>query len=325
MKTAYRGIRLSKANKVRLEQINSIIEEYRKEGYVLTLRQLYYQLVSRDIIPNQQKEYKKLSKLLGEGRMAGYVDWEAIEDRMRKVEKPSCWDTPMDILETAVRQYRRDNMENQPCRIEVWVEKDALSGVLERVTSQYGIGLQVQRGYGSITALKNAYDRVVEDGRKFYILYLGDHDPSGLDMLRDIENRIFEFWWGDNQGADEPCPQDFINSDFYPEFADKFEIVPIALTSEQIKQYSPPPNPAKMTDPRSSNYVDEHGNTSYEVDALPPKVLNRILRDSIIGLMDLDEYQLSLDRQKAEKWLMKEAISKIDFTVDTKQSDDEEE
>lgn len=323
MKTAYRKIRLSPANKVRLGEINSIIEEYRLDGYVLTLRQLYYQLVSRDIIPNQQKEYKNLSKLLGEGRMAGYVDWEAIEDRMRKVEKPSCWDTPMDILQTAVRQYRRDNMENQPCRIEVWVEKDALSGVLERVTSKYGIGLQVQRGYGSITALKNAYERVIEDDRKFHILYLGDHDPSGLDMLRDIENRIFEFWWGDNQGSDEPCPKNFMDSPCYPEFADRFEIVPIALTSAQIKQYSPPPNPAKMTDPRSGNYVDEHGNTSYEVDALPPKVLNRILTDAITDLMDLDEYDRSLERQKAEKWVMKEAISKMDFGSG-KRSDEEE-
>ncbi len=315
MKIAYRAMRLSKANKVRLGEINGIIEEYREQGYVLTLRQLYYQLVSRDIIPNEQKEYKKLGKLLGEGRMSGHVDWDAIEDRLRTVEKPSSWDSPADILQTACNQYRRDNMEKQPNRIEVWVEKDALSGVLERVTRKYGIGLQVQRGYGSITALKNAYDRMKDGDGKFFILYLGDHDPSGIDMIRDIGQRIFGFWWGDNMGADVPCPSDYSVPATYGKFKRQFEIIPIALTAEQIKQYDPPKNPAKLTDSRSSKYVDEHGASSYEVDALRPEVLNKILTTAIEDLMDMDLFHESIARQKAEKWVMKEAVSKIDFSI----------
>ena len=312
MKVAYRNIRLSKENKVRLAQINTIIDEYAADGYVLTLRQLYYQLVSRDIIPNQQKEYSKLSKILGEGRMAGIVDWSAIEDRLRSLEKPACWDSPKDILETAVRQYRRDNMERQINRIEVWVEKDAISRVLERITRKYGIGLQVQRGYGSITALRAAYERVVSDEGRFHLLYLGDHDPSGLDMIRDIEKRIFEFWWGENMDfTEEECPKDFRECYEYDLFRQLFVITPIALTAEQVRQYNPPPNPAKLTDPRSSDYVQEHGDTSYEVDALKPEVLNQILEDAILELIDVEKFNESLERQRIEKEAMKKAIDNL--------------
>jgi len=313
MKVAYRNIHLSKANKVRLGEINAIIDEYAAGGYVLTLRQLYYQLVSRDIIPNEQKEYAKLSKLLGEGRMAGIVDWSAIEDRLRSLEKPACWDSPKDILETAVRQYRRDNMERQINRIEVWVEKDALSGVLERITRKYGIGLQVQRGYGSITALRAAYERVVSDEGRFHLLYLGDHDPSGLDMIRDIEKRIFEFWWGENMDfTEEECPKDFRECYEYDLFRQIFQITPIALTAEQVRLYKPPTNPAKMKDPRSSEYVQKHGRVSYEVDALKPEVLNQILEDAILELIDVDRFNDSLERQRIEKEAMKKAIDSID-------------
>lgn len=328
MKVAYRRIHLAPKNRQRLAEINTIIDEYRKQGYTLTLRQLYYQLVSRDIIPNQQKEYAKLSRLLGEGRMAGIVDWSAIEDRLRSLEKPGYWDSPLEILQMAARQFRRNNQEGQSNRIEVWVEKDALSGVLSRVTQKYGIGIQVNRGYGSITALRDAFERFLYSTvqgkcEKFYILYLGDHDPSGLDMIRDIEARIFEFWYGVTQNFhEEPCPKDFKESYEYEQFSKIFEIVPVALTASQIAQYNPPPNPAKMADPRSGKYVDEHGKTSYEVDALKPEVLNQILTDAITDRIDLDKYRLSLGRQSIERTAAIRAVDSID--LDDYKSDEEE-
>lgn len=318
MKIQYRKIRMSAANKTMLARINGIIQEYAKQGYKLTLRQLYYQLVSRNVIANQQKEYAKLSRLLGEGRMAGIVDWGAIVDRLRELEKPGSWASTWDILDTAVRAYRRDNMEGQGNAIEVWVEKDSLSDVLARVTTKYGVGLQVNRGYASITAMHEAYHRfknaIEEDGaEKFHILYLGDHDPSGQDMIRDIEKRFFEFWWGDNvsNGEDEEDalfdlsfpenPDTWEHHPEYDQFRAIFEITPVALTPAQIKRYSPPPNPAKMTDPRSEKFVSEHGRTSYEVDALPPQVLNQILTASIEELVDLDLFNDSVNRQEDER------------------------
>lgn len=152
-KIAYRDIHLSKANLLRLDEINKIIIEYQRQGYRLTLRQLYYQLVSRDVIPNNTKEYGKLSNLLKEGRMAGIVDWDAIEDRLRKPDRPPCWENPTEILDACISQYRCDRMKGQPTYMEVWVEKDALSGVLKRVTEEYGINIIVNRGYSSATAM----------------------------------------------------------------------------------------------------------------------------------------------------------------------------
>lgn len=141
-------LKLSKSNIVMLERVNSILEEYVEEGYVLTLRQLYYQLVSRDVIPNNDKEYAKLSNILKNGRMAGIVDWSSIEDRVR-VPKIPYWvrDTRHAIRDT-IEQYRIDRMQYQEKTIEIWVEKDALSNILYRVSEKYHIRLMVNRVSG---------------------------------------------------------------------------------------------------------------------------------------------------------------------------------
>ena len=197
MKQEFRQkLHLSPKNRELLETINEIIEEYAMEGYTLTLRQLYYQLVSRDVIPNKQSEYAKLSTLLVKGRMAGFVDWEAIEDRIR-VPYREYWVTGVEgAIKDTIDQYKLDRQEGQDFYIELWVEKDALSGVLKRVTNHYHIKLMVNRGYSSCTAMHDAYERFVEklaEGKKVVLLYLGDHDPSGLDMDRDIKSRLKEF------------------------------------------------------------------------------------------------------------------------------------
>lgn len=199
-KIKFRDIRMNKANKARLEVVNGIIEEYQDQGYILTLRQLYYQLVSRDIIPNLQKEYAKLSSLLKEGRMAGVVDWDAIEDRLRKPSSPASFDSPEDILNAAINQYALPRQEGQEVYLEVWVEKDALSGVLRRVTEKYHIPILVNRGYSSVSAMFDSYQRfkrAYKGNQSVKVLYLGDFDPSGVDMIRDIRSRVIEFIMGD--------------------------------------------------------------------------------------------------------------------------------
>ena len=153
-------LHLNKKNIAKLEVINNIIEEYKEEGYKLTLRQLYYQLVSRDIIPNTDPDYKKIGKLLKEGRMAGVVDWDAIEDRTRVPFVPY-WVTDIDdAINDTISQYRLDRQSDQDIYIELWVEKDALSGVLKRVTSHYHINLMVNRGYSSCSAMYEAFKRL---------------------------------------------------------------------------------------------------------------------------------------------------------------------
>ncbi len=338
-KIKFRKVRLSVANKLRLETINTIIEEYQNEGYKLTLRQLYYQLVSRNIIPNKLAEYSKLSTLLKEGRMGGIVDWDAIEDRLRQPYTPSSFDSPKDIIEAAMYQYQLPRMKGQDNYIEVWVEKDALSGVLKRVTKQYHIPILVNRGYSSASAMYDAYNRFergLSNAEKIIIFYLGDFDPSGMDMIRDVKDRIKEFFAGsdyiqskwdaletkeqkcyfevyiEKRDVNEELLQELGRDDFFKEwFEQTFSIIPIALTKEQIKQYNPPPNPAKSTDPRAKDFIAKHGATSWEVDALPPNVLNKLLEDSIKEKIDIELYQGICDRESNDKKKLKSLMKQL--------------
>lgn len=281
MKQFYRRAALSARNKELLEIINDIIEEYVNQGYRLTLRQLYYQLVSRDIIPNKDTEYKKIGHLLKEGRMSGIVDWDAIEDRLRVPQRPYWALNLKDAINDTISQYRLDRQNEQPYNLLVIVEKDALSGVLRPITNKYMIPLLVNRGYGSCTVMHDLYDRFQIDYRPGKILYLGDHDPSGIDMIRDIRERIEEFGY-------------------------YIDIEPIALTYSQVESYTPPPNPAKIKDPRAKNYISQFGGVSWEVDALTPDTLSKILQKSIESNMDMGAFESILKKEEEGKKQLKE-------------------
>ena len=351
MKQEFRQeLRLNKKNKEQLDTINSIIDEYAEEGYTLTLRQLYYQLVSRDIIPNMQSEYAKLSTLLVKGRMAGVVDWDAIEDRIRVPNIPYSVDDIKNAIQDTIDQYRLNRQDGQDVYIELWVEKDALSGVLKRITHHYHINLMVNRGYSSCTAMHDAYERFVDkliEGKKVVILYLGDHDPSGLDMVRDITERTKEFLINSNElqekyfdldhekmsevadalrdeyehDDDEDLYSQDPNGEYgnmfdcgkafaYDIFLKNVEVRQIGLTTEQVKLYAPPPNPAKITDPRAKKYIEEFGNTSWEVDALNPKILHSLVREGVEGLIDMKLFKEKLKQEEKDKKSMKKAFIK---------------
>jgi len=267
-----------------IERCNAIIDEYNRQGFRLTLRQLYYQLVSRDVIPNTPREYGKLSALLTNARLAGLVDWEAIEDRVRVPRKASEFAGMQDLVETAIRAYRLDRWAGQEYYVELWVEKDALAGVLRPIADKFHITLMVNRGYSSITAMYEAAERIKDKPQPGKtILYLGDHDPSGEDMVRDVQDRLDRF------GAD--C-----------------SVIKIGLTMAQVRKYNPPPNPAKMSDARAAKYVAEHGSQSWEVDALPPQELTRIITAALNKLTDWDMMNAVIAREDADKeWLRKTA------------------
>jgi hypothetical protein len=263
-------LRLSKSNVEMLNRINDILEEYVNDGYTLTLRQLYYQLVSRDIIPNNDKEYAKLSNILKAGRMAGIVDWSSIEDRVRVPKLPYWVQDVKEAIKDTIQQYRIDRMKGQERKIEIWVEKDALSNVLYRVSEKYHIRLMVNRGYSSVSAMYEAYNRLDSND---IILYFGDHDPSGMDMIRDVRERL-------------------------QEFGIYVEVQPIALTMDQIREFNPPPNPAKITDPRAKWYIEKYGKTSWELDALPPRELIRLAENAVESIIDIDLYNDMLEEEK---------------------------
>ncbi len=263
---------------------NQIVADYQAQGLKLTLRQLYYQFVARNAIPNQERTYKSLGNLLSDARLAGLVDWDAIEDRVRIPHLPPEFRDLAQLVDAALYSYRLPRWAGQDYYVELWVEKDAISGVLAPIASEYHITLMVNRGYSSQSAMYEASQsfmvKETERGRltdrQCILLYLGDHDPSGEDMVRDIQDRLNMF------GAN-------------------VEVIKIALTMEQVGQYNPPPNPAKLSDSRAQGYIDKHGALSWEVDALPPNVLHQIVRDAISERLDTDKMDEIKHRESEDK------------------------
>jgi len=252
-----------------IKQCNVIVVEYAAQGFVLTLRQLYYQLVSRDIIPNRQSEYKRVGSIVNDARLAGLIDWSAIEDRTRNLRSISHWSDPAELISACADQFRHDKWRDQPYRPEVWIEKDALVGVIEGVCQELDVPFFSCRGYTSQSEMWGAAMRMVKHSRnkqKPYVIHLGDHDPSGQDMSRDIEARLSMFL------AHHLGPLGTVG------------FKRIALNMDQVKEYDPPPNPAKLTDSRATGYIAEHGDESWELDALEPTVLAGLIRDSIVAL-----------------------------------------
>jgi hypothetical protein len=264
-----------------IDQANTIIAAYQEQGFTLTLRQLYYQFVSRDLIANRQSEYKRLGSVINDARLAGRLDWDAIEDRTRNVRRHSFWSSPANIIESAASGYAEDLWQGQDCRIEVWIEKDALIGVVEPVCARYRIPYFACRGYSSQSeqyAAGKRFKRQIQRGVTPVVLHLGDHDPSGMDMTRDNADRLAMFA---REGV---------------------EVRRLALNWDQIQQYGPPPNPAKETDSRSGPYIERFGDKSWELDALEPTVIDQLIEDAVEEHLDRDAWDEALaeeDRNKA--------------------------
>lgn len=183
-----------------LDLVGGIVQQYQRQGFTLSLRQLYYQLVTQNVIPNSEREYKRLGDIVRDGRRAGLIDWEAIEDRGRFLRSRSHWSEPSDIVKSAARSFAIDKWATQDVRPEVWVEKDALVGVIEPVCDLLCVPFFACRGYASETALWEAAQRLmvhVEAEQTPVVFHLGDHDPSGIDMTRDIRDRLQLFGAGE--------------------------------------------------------------------------------------------------------------------------------
>src|SRR5882672_9999430 len=176
-----------------IDKINEILLDYEAQGYDLSLRQLYYQLVSRNIVPNTERSYKNVGNLVSDARLAGLVDWSMIRDRGRNMVANTHWNSPAEIVRSAALQFRVDRWEDQPNYVEVMVEKQALEGVLEPVCSEMDVPFTANKGYSSSSAMYEASKRFLRqsrEGKTLFIIYLGDHDPSGIDMTRDVRDRL---------------------------------------------------------------------------------------------------------------------------------------
>lgn len=308
-----------------------IVTRYQSQGLRMTLRQLYYQLVTTNTIKNEEKQYKRLSAILSDARLMGLLDWSAIEDRIRRPQVPLEFTDLDHRIQVALDNYRLPRWADQPRYCELWVEKDALSGVLAPLASEYHVPLMVNRGYSSQSAMYDSskrfleaafgekkvpyvsledyfqrmedpadkkkgkgvsnvfmldHDKLPKQKKELYLLYLGDHDPSGEDMVRDIEERLSMYG----------C---------------ELVVKKVALTMDQVEEHDPPPNPAKMTDPRAAEYVDKHGATSWEVDALPPDVLDATIRAELDEIVDKELMDEVIEREEKDKALLQDAVKSL--------------
>ena len=252
-----------------VDAANEIIAFYTEEGYRLTLRQLYYQFVARGLISNTEKSYGKIGSVVNEARLAGLIDWDEIEDRTRNLKSISHWKNPSNIIEVAANQFRIDKWAEQDYRVEVWVEKEALAGIVESVCEGLDVAFFSCRGYVSQSEMWVASQRLEQyygEGQTPVIIHLGDHDPSGIDMTRDIDARL-ELFIGSTVTVNR-----------------------IALNFDQIKAFNPPPNPAKVTDTRFQSYRLKYGDESWELDALEPRVLSDLIEKTILSYRDEEKW-----------------------------------
>jgi hypothetical protein len=284
----------------------ALCDEYEAAGYDLTLRQLYYQFIARDLFgadwidreynaknnlpantKNTEKNYKKLGVLISDARLAGLIDWDMIKDRGRETVVNTHWDEPSDAIRSVSRWYRRDLWENQPNHVEIMCEKQALENILEPVARRYDIPFTSNKGYSSSSTMYEVGSRLAQIrdnyGKEIFVIYYGDHDPSGLDMGRDVKERLELFSRG------------------------SVEVIRVALNMDQVEEYSPPENPAKTTDTRAKDYIEKYGRSSWELDALEPRILESLAEVAIENLRDDDIYERDAERQARET----EAISNL--------------
>lgn len=290
-KIAYISKRFNSKARERIEQANQIIAEYQAAGFDLTLRQLYYQFVARDLIPNTMKSYKALGNVINDARLAGLIDWEAIEDRTRSLRKRSHWDDPSGVIESAAASYGLDLWEDQDERVEVWIEKDALVGVIERVCTELDVPYFSCRGYTSQSELWRAARRQISYGKPTTVIHLGDHDPSGKDMTRDIQDRLRLF------GADATIER-------------------IALNMDQVRKWKLPPNPAKITDSRFAAYEAEFGSESWELDALDPTKIEKMIRTAVEAHLDRERFDDREQQQEDDRKLLNKCSNEWDSVKD---------
>lgn len=288
MKQAFIEKRFNKKSAEIIEQANVIIEEYSRQDLILTIRQLYYQFVGRGLLDNTQANYKRIVNIMNDARLAGLVDWQAIEDRTRNVVSLSTWENPASIVESAVYSYRTDKWLNQEYHVEVWIEKEALTGVISQICKQVEVPYFACRGYVSQSEMYSSARRLAYLDKPCIVLHLGDHDPSGIDMTRDNDDRL-----------------DLLSGN-----AD-ITIKRIALNMPQIKKYSPPPNPTKLTDSRATGYLETYGKSSWELDALSPTVLRNLIKKEVAKYRDDEQWETDLESQEKDRVSLENALSDL--------------
>jgi hypothetical protein len=258
-----------------VESIRASLYEVLAADHPMTVRQVFYRLVSQGAIAKTETEYKATAgRLLTEMRVSGEIPFAWIADNTRWQRKPQTYGSLEQALQRTAETYRRSLWDELPVYVEVWLEKDALAGVLYQVTAAWDVPLMVTRGYPSLSFMHGAAEYIRECGKPTHIYYVGDHDPSGVDIPRNVEARLREF---------APLAE--------------IHFKRVAVTSAQITHWGLPTRPTKATDSRSARFAGE----SVEVDAIPAQQLRALVERCITQHVDGATLEALRESEAAER------------------------
>jgi hypothetical protein len=280
-----RPIKRPRRTRAEIETICDWMYNLVAADHPMTVRQLFYRLVSEQVIEKTESEYNgTVGRLLTKMRREGVLPYEWIADNTRWMRKPQTHSSLHAALEESVEFYRRALWNDQNAYVEVWLEKDALAGVLLEETAAYDVPLMVTRGYSSLTFLHSAAEAIAEQNKPAYLYYFGDHDPSGVDIPRNVEQRLREL---------------------APDAEIVFERV--AVNPDQIREWNLPTRPTKKSDSRSRNFTGG----SVEVDAIPPAQLRQLAKDRIESHIDQRILQRTMRIEKAERETLARIVEQV--------------
>jgi len=258
----------------------------------MTVRQLFYRLVSAGSITNSIGEYRKVSRLITKARRDERCPYEYLVDRSRPTYSPNVFEDCAAYADVISKAYRKDHWELQPRHVEVWCEKDAVIGSIEGTTNQLGISVRVARGFMSATRVNDIAEDLARILKPCTVLFLGDHDPSGHCIEESAQKavlaRLVEI-------SDKDLP---------------FEMVRLAIHKADIKAFHLPPLRVKDTDPRADEYRRKFGGQCVELDALPPSALRRRIQTAVEARRDERAWRRSVDIEKVELASIVETVSK---------------
>jgi hypothetical protein len=276
--TAYgsRPIKRRRRTKAEMMEIREAIYIALDTDHPQTIRQLFYRLTVEGVIAKTEAEYKTVVRLTGEMRRAGLLPFEWIADSTRWMRKPRTFDSLEAALQITAQTYRRSLWAESSDYVEIWIEKEALAGVVVDVTNEFDVPLMVTRGYPSLSFVQSAAEAMNARSQFTYVYYLGDHDPSGVDISRKLEEDLHEFTFGIS------------------------EFERIAVTPAQIEAWQLPSRPTKTTDTRAKRFRGE----SVELDAIPAPELRELVRGPIESHVDHHQLEVLRTAESEERRLL---------------------
>lgn len=284
----------AEVNKRRL-QFYDLVAEMRP----MTVRQLFYQATVRELVPKTEAGYKQVAIDTAIMRRAGELPYEWLADHTRWQRKPTTYRSPQEALRRIALLYRKNLWDDADAYVEIWLEKDALAGVIVDVTDPYDIPLMVARGYSSLSFLHASATYIGNLDVPAYLYHLGDFDPSGVNAAEVIERRIREM---------------------APDADIHFQR--IAVTMQQIAEWNLPTRPTKQSDTRAAKFGSK---ISVELDAIPPNTLRKIVQDVIDSHMPRREFEVLKAAEKSERdYLLSFASGKYDLDDEEDYEDEEE-